>query len=30
MNKRIQNVVPNQWAAGAGIVWNIKDWTLAN
>jgi peptide/nickel transport system substrate-binding protein len=30
MNKRIQNVVPNQWAGGAGIVWSIKDWTVSN
>jgi peptide/nickel transport system substrate-binding protein len=30
MNKRIQNVAPNQWAGGAGIVWSIKDWTLSN
>ncbi len=30
MSKRIQNVLPNQWAGGAGIVWSIKDWTLAD
>jgi peptide/nickel transport system substrate-binding protein len=30
MNKRIQNVVPNQWAGGAGIVASLNDWTLSN